>query len=135
MISQNFVIWNNYKIWFLFTHEDKVSFLVILSYGSIYSLYITWMVITMLSPKLFTFSVYNIFQKWCTVIIKDKTNMPTQLRKNSECINHLQEHWNHQFHWSVLSITRNNNFTQKIAEAYFNNTMIPSQIIRWIAIH
>ena len=31
LISQIFIIWNNCKIWFLFTHEDKVSFWAILS--------------------------------------------------------------------------------------------------------
>ena len=46
--------------------------------------------------------------------------------KNSKCTKHLLEHFDHEFHWSLLSITPRNICWQKILEAYFIKIMEPS---------
>ena len=45
---------------------------------------------------------------------------------NSECSKHLQEHLNHGFQWSLLSIAPWNTLRRKILEAYFMKIMVAS---------
>lgn len=48
------------------------------------------------------------------------------IEKNWECSKHLPEHFNHEVHWSLLSIVLRKTFKWKILEACFIKIMKPS---------
>ena len=53
----------------------------------------------------------------CNVVIR-WNEQENGTNKNPECAKHLQEHFNHEFQWPVLSTPPRNTFKRKILEAY-----------------
>ena len=46
--------------------------------------------------------------------------------KNSDCVKHLNNHFDHEFRWFVLSRASKNCLKRKILEAYYIKTCQPS---------
>ena len=83
-----------------------------------------------ISALLFTKVVALVVQ---IILEKQKRNIEKRwnkhergIDKNLECFKHLQQHLNHGFQWSILSIAPRDTFKRKILEAYFFNIMVPS---------
>ena len=63
-------------------------------------------------------TIWNVKMRW--------NEHESGIDKNSECFKHLQEHFSHGFHWSIVSIAPRNTFKRKMLEAYFIKIMVPS---------
>ena len=106
------ITWNTCKIKSLFNNKDKVEhFSCIIQKG-----------VCSCGADYIGEKIHNVNIRW--------NDYKSWINKNSECTRHLQEHFNLEFQWSLLSLAPRNTFKQKIFEVYFVKTMEPSQNIQ-----
>ena len=94
---------NNRKIQSLFNNKDMVQHLSCIFYKGVCSRGADYIV-----EKIRNFNIR-------------RNEHESRTDKNSEYFKHLQEHFSHEFQWSLLSIAPRNTFKQKMLEAFFIN--------------
>ena len=94
-------IWNARKIQSLFNHKDKMQH--------------------------HSFVIYRGVCSCCADYIEIRWKKhSTGEDKNSDCVEHLNDDFNHEFRWFVLSRTSKNCLTWKILEVYYIKARQPS---------
>ena len=83
---------------------------------------------------LYVHVVQTIWVKPIEIANKMEQNNTTKY-KTSDNMNHLNESFDHEFRWFVLSRSSKNNLKHKILEVYYTKTWNLHSICKWTVIH